>query len=179
MASPPQINPPCQAQALNPHCDLENFPSFIPSESTMDLAASRPRHPRACPPLDLEAPTAMWCWKTAVLQRRLWKNFRSSNDSPLPGSRGTFCENGAFRDRWKHEILVELHIPDASLDHKSASVVSLKFPGSHIWMKHGDYTTLQANARMQYDKQETATHNISVHFSSACQFPCPWFFLFF
>jgi acyl transferase domain-containing protein len=40
MASPPQINPPCQAQALNPHCDLENFPSFIPSESTMDLAAS-------------------------------------------------------------------------------------------------------------------------------------------
>jgi len=27
-------------QALNPHCDLENFPSFIPSESTMDLAAS-------------------------------------------------------------------------------------------------------------------------------------------
>ena len=67
-----------------------------------------------------------------MLQRRLWKNFRSSNDSPLPGSRGTFCENGAFRDRWKHEILVELHIPDASLDHKSASVVSLKFPAGFL-----------------------------------------------
>eukprot|EP00434_Breviolum_minutum_P009961 symbB.v1.2.008781.t1/scaffold514.1/size193457/7 len=29
-------------QALNPHCDLEDFPSFIPSESTMDLVTSGP-----------------------------------------------------------------------------------------------------------------------------------------
>ena len=29
-------------EALNPHCDLEDFPSFIPSESSMDLVTSGP-----------------------------------------------------------------------------------------------------------------------------------------
>ena len=33
---------PHNLQALNPHCDLEDFPSFIPSESTMDLVTSGP-----------------------------------------------------------------------------------------------------------------------------------------